>query len=89
MDYSYDDCELDYLKDMSNPNGDFITELLSREYIDELMSLLTVQQRTAIYYYYIEGLTQEQIGRKMNISNVSVHRLIARGLASLKAQLSE
>lgn len=86
---SYSDYETDYLEDMADPSGDFVTELLGKEYVDELMNQLTAQQRTAIYYYYIEGLTQEQIGRMMHISNVSVHRLITRGLASLKTHLSE
>lgn len=35
--------------DMADPNADFVARLLEEEYIDELMCILSVQQRAAIY----------------------------------------
>ena len=41
--------EEDHCVDMADPNADFVARLLEEEYIDELMCILSVQQRAAIY----------------------------------------
>ena len=81
---SYSDFATEYWEEMADPGADFVADLLQQEYIDELMALLTQQQRMAIYSYYIEGMTLDQIAGKMHISHQSVDRLIRRGIASLK-----
>lgn len=81
---SYSDMDTEYSEEFSDPGADFVADLLCREYIDELMNLLTQQQRTAIYCYYIQGMTQDQIARNMHISQQSVMRLISRGIATLR-----
>lgn len=75
--------------DMADPNADFVARLLEEEYIDELMSILSAQQRAAIYAYYIEGLSQKQIAKRLNISCPATCRLIMRGIEKLQKYVSE
>ena len=90
MEGSYSQLEADdRCVDMADPNADFVARLLEEEYIDELMSILTVQQRTAIYAYYIEGMSQKQIAKRMNISCPATYRLIMRGIEKLRKYVSE
>lgn len=81
--------EEDHCVDMADPNADFVARLLEDEYIDELMSILSVQQRAAIYAYYIEGMSQKQIAKRLNISCPATCRLIMRGIEKLQKYVSE
>lgn len=45
---------------------------------------LTDRQREALYYVYVEGLTQEDAGKRMGVGKPSVNKLIKRGEEAIK-----
>lgn len=45
---------------------------------------LTGRQREALYYVYVEGLTQADAGKRMGVGKPSVNKLIKRGEEAIK-----
>jgi len=66
----------------------FINRQIEAEQLKRLNSALTnldLQEREAIYYFYYEGLSYEQIARIFNFSHVSsARRVVYRGLSRLR-----
>lgn len=53
--------------------------------LNQALKTLEKKEREAIYYFYYEGLTYEQIAEVFNFSHISsARRLIYRGLAQLR-----
>lgn len=64
-------------------NQQFEAEQLQK--LNKALEALDVKEREAIYYFYYEGLTYEQIAEIFNFSHVSsARRLMYRGLSHLR-----
>lgn len=59
--------------------------LEKEQLVKKLMSELTVNQREAIYYRFIEGFSIEEIASLMNINHQSVKNLIHRSIKKMNA----
>ena len=70
----------------------YINKQVKAEQLEKLNKALTTldrKERQAIYYFYFEGLTYEQIAERFNFSHVSsARRVMYRGLRQLRNFLS-
>lgn len=54
-----------------------------RSVVERLLAQLPPRERRIVYLRYFEGLTQAEIGERLDISQMHVSRLLARSLATL------
>ena len=73
---------LDQIRDVSQEDKIFDTLFLSWG-----MDQLEEKERQLIYMRYFEDMTQSQVAKKMNMSQVSVSRLEKKILKSLRQRL--
>ncbi len=73
----------DNLEDVNYREEDVINSLLVRE----LFKRLTQKEKEVISLYFFNGLSQYQIGKKVNYSQTSVARTIARSLSKMRKEL--
>jgi len=59
-----------------------------RPVLDEELNRLLVKYRTAIVLYYLEGLTQEEIARRLGCPRQTIATRLARGCARLRVRLT-
>ena len=62
----------------------FEEELLEKICLEDFLDTLPTDQKNVIVKYYYEDKNQTNIGKLMNISQVSVHKKIASGLNHLR-----
>jgi RNA polymerase sigma factor (sigma-70 family) len=58
-----------------------------RQKLEKALNLLSKKQREALYLKFYDGMTSQEIGDLMGLSNMAVYKLISRGLDLLKDNL--
>lgn len=61
-------------------------ELLKQNKIDAMMDLLSPQQRKAVLYRYVEGLSLEEISLQMGVNYQSTQNTLQRAIKKIKKQ---
>jgi RNA polymerase sigma factor (sigma-70 family) len=65
------------------------TALLTRQYIEKIFENLTGRQKEAVYLYYMEELSYDEICRLLGMNYQSVRNLIHRALVKLREKLGD
>lgn len=74
----------DILEDEVNIEENVINEIT----VKKLLASLTERDRKIVYLYYFKRLKQIEIAEIMNITNVSVYRIIKKSLEKMKEELA-
>ncbi|ADL08376.1 sigma-70 family RNA polymerase sigma factor [Thermosediminibacter oceani] len=74
---------VEMINTISDPTDPF-SEVEDKIYIQQVLSVLTLQQRKVIELIIFKGLTEKEIAKQLGISQPSVHRLKIRGLNKIK-----
>ncbi|SEL98047.1 RNA polymerase sigma factor, sigma-70 family [bacterium A37T11] len=85
MVYYGDAADLEALHADVEPTFEIHTDHLSPSLI-QLLQTLTSRQKEAIYLYYVEDFSYQEIGQIFHIRTEAVYKLIYRALAALKTQ---
>ena len=65
------------------------TDQLRKKYIEKIFENLTGRQKEAVYLYYIEELTYEEICQLLGMNYQSVRNIIHRALVRLREKLGD
>ena len=75
---------IDSLEDKENIEESIVNHLI----VSKLLELLTERDKKIIYLYFYEQLSQSQISKIMNLSQVSVSRIIRASLNKMREELA-
>ena len=81
-----------YIHDISDPNSlmEFDeTQRLRKQYIEKIFENLTGRQKEAIYLYYIEEMSYNEICQLLKMNYQSVRNTIHRALVRLREKLGD
>jgi len=81
-----------YLQEV--PNEDQLMEVnetvqLRKKYIEKIFENLTGRQKEAVYLFYIEELSYDEISQMLGMNSQSVRNLINRALVRLREKLGD
>jgi len=65
------------------------TDQLRKKYIEKIFENLTGRQKEAVYLYYIEELSYEEVGQLLGMNYQSVRNIVHRALVRLREKLGE
>lgn len=75
------------LGDLLVDEADSFSRIDDAEMLRPALATLSARDRQILLLRFVRGLTQEQIGREIGVSQMQVSRLLSRILAGLRAQL--
>ena len=80
---------MDVATDENQLMDDHETARLTEKYIEKVFENLTGRQKEAVYLYYIEELSYDEICQLLGMNYQSVRNLIHRALTKLREKLGE
>lgn len=66
---------------------DVLDAIIQRDMLSELLGCLTERQCEVVTAYFFDGLTQQQIADKLEVSQATVKITLDRGLSNLKKKI--
>jgi RNA polymerase sigma factor (sigma-70 family) len=87
-----DEATFSYLQEASNEDqlmDTNETDLLKKKYIEKVFEKLTGRQKEAVYLYYIEELSYDEISQLLGMNYQSVRNIVHRALMRLREKLGE
>lgn len=66
---------------------DVLDAIIQKDMLSELLGCLPERQREVIMAYFFDGLTQQQIADKLEVSQATVKITLDRGLSNLKKKI--
>lgn len=81
---SLDASQNDYLSRKVLRQPDMLEEILLNETLKEIKEILNERQRYAVFAYYCDGISQEEIAKNLKISQQAASGLIKRALAVIR-----
>lgn len=88
MDASDDRCLIDEIAMSQSSPSEVVSRREQHERLARALAKLPENQARAIWLYHVEGLTFEAVGERMGVSRKAIRVVYARGLRSLKFDLS-
>ena len=85
-----DEAQFSYIHDSSDETRSVEideTVAIKKKYIEKIFENLTSRQKEAVYLYYIEELSYDEVSQMMGMNYQSVRNVVHRALAKLREKL--
>ena len=82
----YNDLKEDASPDLKDSTLGALEQIVAEEMFEELLGMMTEQQRIAVYAYYVEEMQQADIARMIGVSQQRASFLIRRGIMALRRE---
>lgn len=79
----------DTLKMPNSENKELLPKLISKENFEELLKFCSPKQANIISLKFLDGLTQEQIAKKLEITQPAIAKNLKAGLKAIKEGIKE
>jgi DNA-directed RNA polymerase specialized sigma24 family protein len=79
-------CDGEWLEALPSPSTD-ISDGESQSTLEAMLTLLEPRQREVVRQVVLEGASYRQLGRQLEMSPMTVQRLLHRGLERLRQQI--